>query len=110
MYAVDGRLDAGRLGPEAGDLPGRGVVRGGPGDLAAHAADADAAEGDGAQHEDDEEMPEWAQGGSPFRVEGLRPGGTLSRRHRRGKYRRAIWLRLRPGSSGIAREYFVRMG
>ena len=110
VHAVDGRLDAGRLGPEAGDLPGRGVVRGGLGDLAAHATDADAAEGDGTQREDDEEMPEWAQGEVPFAWRVCGRAGTLSRRHRQGKYQQPIRLRLRPGSSGIAREYFVRTG
>jgi hypothetical protein len=110
VHAVDGRLDASRLGPEAGDLPGRGLVGGGAGDLAAHAPDADAAQGDGGQDEDDEEMPNLAQGEVPFAWRVCGRGGTLSRRHHPGKYRRPIRLRLRPGSSGIAPEYFVRMG
>ena len=108
VHAVDGRLHAGRPGPQAGDLPG--LVRGGAGDLAAHAADADAAEGDAGQHEDDQEMPEWAQGEVPFLERVCGRVGTLRRRHRPGNYQRTISLRLRPGSSGIARENFVRTG
>jgi hypothetical protein len=110
VHAVDGRLDAGRLGPEAGDLPGRGLMRGGVGDLAAHADDADAAEGDGEQHEDDEQLPGWAQGEVPFAWRVCSRVGTLSRRHRPGKYHSRILLRFRPGSSGIAPEYFARTG
>jgi hypothetical protein len=104
VHAVDGCLDPSRLGPEAGDLPGRGLVRGRGGDLAAHAADADAGEGDG------EQLPEWAQGEVPFTWRVWGRAGNLSRRHRRGKYRVQILLRLRPGSPGIAREYSVRTG
>jgi hypothetical protein len=78
VHAVDGRLDAGRLGPETGDLPGRGLVRGGAGE----------------QHEDDEQLPGWAQGEVPFawRVGGR--AGTLSRRHHQSKYQPRIPLRL----------------
>jgi hypothetical protein len=94
---------------------GRGLVRGDAGDLAAnaaeaHAPDADAGEGDGEQHEDGEQLPEWAQGEVPFTWRVCGRTGTLSRRHRRGKYRAQILLRLRPGSSGIAREYSLRTG
>src|SRR5215216_3142136 len=79
VHAVDGRLDASRLGPEAGDLPGRGLVRVRAGDLAAHAADA--RKGDG------EQLPEWVQGEVPFTRRVCGRTGTLSRRHGRGKYR-----------------------
>ena len=60
VHAVDGRLDAGRLGPQTGDLPGRGLARGGHGGLV-----VDAAEGDAEEHEDDEELPKLAQGEVP---------------------------------------------
>jgi hypothetical protein len=74
VHAVDGRLDAGRLGPQAGDLPGRGLARGGAGDLG-----VDAAEGDAEQDEDDEEMPKRAQGEVPFTWRVCGRAGTLSR-------------------------------
>jgi hypothetical protein len=103
VHAVDGRLDAGRLGPQVGDPPGRGVARGGAGGVVADAAEADAEE-----HEHDQEMPKRAQGEVPFRWRVCgRAADPLT-----GSFPRqisgAIPVRPRPGSSGIAREYFVR--
>ena len=49
---VAARLDAGRLGPQAGDLAGRRLTRGGPGDRLVEAADP--AQDNGGQHEHDQ--------------------------------------------------------
>jgi hypothetical protein len=48
--------------------------------------------------------------GSPFQVEGLRPGGDPLTAHFPRQISVAIPLRLRPESSGIGREYFLRKG
>jgi hypothetical protein len=94
VHAVDGRLDAGRLGPQAGDLPGRGGVGG---------RLVDAAEGDAEQHEHDEELSKLAQGEVPFAWRVCGRARTLSRRllagNCRHQFRRAS-DRDRPELSG----------
>jgi hypothetical protein len=82
VHAVDGRLDAGRLGPQAGDLPGRGLAWGGAGGLVVDAAEADAEE-----HEHDKELPKMAQGEVPFEERVCGRAGTLSRPTSLGKSR-----------------------
>jgi hypothetical protein len=97
-HAVDGRLDPGRLGPQADDLPG--PARGGVGDLGVDTAE---------EHERDEEMPKLAQGEVPFAWRVCGRAGTLSRRTRAGKCPHPIPL----PPSGVARncpEYFVTTG
>jgi hypothetical protein len=68
----------------------------------------DAADGDADQDERDQEMPEWAQGEVPFAWRVCGRAGTLSRPAFPGKCRSLFPVRLRPESSGIEPEYFVR--
>jgi hypothetical protein len=86
---------------------GRRLARGGVGDLP---VDADTAEGDGGQHEHDEKTLKLAQGEVPFVARVCGRAGTLSRRPGPRQLPPPISLRLRTGSSGIRREYFVRNG
>jgi len=82
VHAVDGRPHAGRLGPQAGDLPGRGLPWGGAGGLVVDAAEADAEE-----HEHDKELAKMAQGEVPFEERVCGRAGTLSRATSLGKSR-----------------------
>jgi hypothetical protein len=104
-HAVDGRLRPGRLGPQAGDLVGRGLAGGSVGH---RPLEADAAEGDAEQHERDQKMPKLAQGEVPFASRVCGRARTLSRRCGPGKYPRQFFVPLRPDPSGIDPEYFVR--
>jgi len=108
VHAVDGRLDPGRLGPQADDPVGRRLARGGAGDLPVDVTDA--TEGDTTQHEHDEQMPKLAQGEVPFSTRVCGRAGTLSRRPGSRQLPGPISMRPRTGSSGIHPENFVRKG
>jgi hypothetical protein len=70
----------------------------------------DTAEGDAEQHEDDEELPKRAQGEVPFESRVCGRAGTLSRPHFPRQISGTIRMRLRPESSGIHPEYFLKTG